>query len=259
MAPYRSEFVPKEAEKGVYPVYIKMDSPLDLSKKIKDSPDELHKLKQILEEIQARDLEVARRLDSAEGAKSNWERSVHFNTDDRLMTVSALTGSPDAVKYKIAVIEDKLDRHSDFLDTPLEDVSYHDVWFWHQLQEYTEELEALKRRDPEVLRELYDPEQYIRPSISGGMSGQAEADDLSLGILFGDDGLFVTPNDVSDIFKKHGYDGIISDPEWNLPEVIIFEPKNVKSKFNKGTFEVDNPDIHASLAGAFDDPDVAYG
>ena len=64
-----------------------------------------------------------------------------------------------------------------------------------------------------------------------------------------------------ELIPKH-YDGIIlhnPHPGVTTPEVIIFDPKQIKSKFNKGTFDKNNPDITASLAGAFDDPTVMRG
>jgi hypothetical protein len=64
---------------------------------------------------------------------------------------------------------------------------------------------------------------------------------------------------VREVLVERGYDGVVAKTAGGALEVVTFKPTQIKSTFNKGTFARDNPDIHASLAGAFDDPTVMRG
>ena len=70
--------------------------------------------------------------------------------------------------------------------------------------------------------------------------------EVPVGAFFGEDGLMAVQGDVSDIFMKHGYDGIIPDRAVNLDEVIVFDPTKIKSLDNTGAFDPLDPRIHAS-------------
>jgi hypothetical protein len=65
----------------------------------------------------------------------------------------------------------------------------------------------------------------------------------TLGSIFGDDGLIGTPSDISDIFRKHGYDGVISDPRVNLPEVVVFNPEQIRPAIKGRAPQPGDPEI----------------
>ena len=63
------------------------------------------------------------------------------------------------------------------------------------------------------------------------ISGWDDGAELTLGNLFSEDGLLSVATDVSDIFKKYGYDGVISNPKIQVDEIIVFKTEQTKSKF----------------------------
>jgi hypothetical protein len=78
-------------------------------------------------------------------------------------------------------------------------------------------------------------------SIKNPLIIKSKADVTALGGIFNDtaDSMFITPEKLKEL-KSKGYDGIVNDLH---NEVVAFEPTQIKSVFNKGTFNPKDPRI----------------
>ena len=165
--------MPDRRNLGLYPLYVKIESPLDLRKAMVDSPQDVKNLRNILQET--------RRLEASRPA----------STEQEIINRSGMI------------------RHLDYVMKKFEEF-------------------------------VKDPTQ--RPYSTG--PGESMSPKLTLGEMFGENGLIGSTQDLSSVFKKYGYDGIISDQKWNVPEVIVFDSNQVKSavvggfpRANLGTFD----------------------
>ncbi len=162
--------MPDNRNLGLYKMYARLESPLDLRKSMVDSPQDVKNLRAILQEV--------RRLEAARKDPGSAQRA----------------GSEEMVEHLDYIIKNFEER-------------------------------------------VADP--TMRPYSGEPMSPKA-----SLGEMFNEDGLIGSTMDLSAVFKKYGYDGVISDPKWNVPEVVVFDSNQVKSSIaagfpraNRGTFD----------------------
>jgi len=177
----------------VYPVFLRMDSPLNLTKKMKDvSPEELSRLSSIVEEIGDRQIALAKAFDESPAGKERLAQLIETSGDPSIAQKSSMEANQRR--------------------------------FWG------EDLESINSGKA--------PTHMIGLGTDPG--------EVPVGAFFGEDGLMAVQGDVSDIFMKHGYDGIIPDRAVNLDEVIVFDPTKIKSLDNTGAFDPLDPRIHAS-------------
>ena len=162
--------MPDNRNLGLYKMYARLESPLDLRKSMVDSPQDVKNLRAILQEV--------RRLEAARKDPGSAQRA----------------GSEEMVEHLDYIIKNFEER-------------------------------------------VADP--TMRP-----YSGEPLSPKASLGEMFNENGLIGSTMDLSAVFKKYGYDGVISDPKWNVPEVVVFDSNQVKSSIaagfpraNRGTFD----------------------
>jgi len=238
----------------VYPVFVKMESPLNLNKPIKDSFEDIGKILAIQAEARERDLKIARRLGGT------WEESVvqqYDYMDQRFIeVVYPQRALPDwrrkELEFKVMYEKEVAGLKKDLanFDRGAERFPFHTEGARMEAQqEIVEELAEAERELAEALVNLDLLARGDPAALRAYQRAKGISVDDSLGVLFGDDGLMGTPSNISDLFLKHGYDGIISS-DWNLPEVIVFDPKQVKSQFNRGTFDPKDPRIMYGAGGA---------
>lgn len=70
---------------------------------------------------------------------------------------------------------------------------------------------------------------------------------------------------ITQVLREKGYDGVITEYADNHTEYLVFDPEQIKSKFNRGTYDPNNPNIlyqdgdgtikPANLGGPDPDPD----
>ncbi|MCK9327913.1 MAG: hypothetical protein M0P69_20630, partial [Bacteroidales bacterium] len=77
----------------------------------------------------------------------------------------------------------------------------------------------------------------------GMKSFKAASTDMGLGWQYA----FHEPRGRMDKIASYGYDGIILKDDYNSVSYIAFKPEQIKSIYNRGTFEQDNPDMYQSV------------